>query len=191
MFSDDKNQAKVVRYFGSTGNKLFSLMMKVNLFTQGMIKSNTSVKTETQIYAWLIVQPVLQQWSISLGNSDLEYTGHPSANKTEQIEPYGIATDSQSRILKTDSDNHCIHILDADGQFLRFIDNCDLEYPQGLCVDNNDSLFVCEYFKCIVKKSDIQIFRLISRLEQILYFIAIEISLNVFEKKSTSKRMFN
>ena len=28
-------------------NKLFSLMTKVNLFTQGMIKSNTSVKTET------------------------------------------------------------------------------------------------------------------------------------------------
>lgn len=59
---------------------------------------------------------------------------------------------TQSLILTADYNNHCIHILDQNGQFLRYIDNCDLKFPCGVCVNNKDSLILCEYEKGTVKE---------------------------------------
>lgn len=79
------------------------------------------------------------------------YTGPPSITKV-RFNPNGITTDSQSRILIADCFNKCIHIIDQDGQFLRHIDNCNINRPGCLCVDNSDNLFVVENNKSTVKK---------------------------------------
>lgn len=59
--------------------------------------------------------------------------------------PFGITTDSQGRILATDSFNNRIHILDQDGQFLCYIEKCDFTIPRVICVDEDDTLLVSDY----------------------------------------------
>lgn len=77
------------------------------------------------------------------GNFRFTNTGPPSTTNG-LFNPRGITTNSQDRILIADSNNR-VHILDQNGQFLRYTIKCNLDDPWGLCVDMKDNLFVAEF----------------------------------------------
>ncbi|XP_062611545.1 tripartite motif-containing protein 2-like [Saccostrea cucullata] len=149
--SQDYQQSKVVRYSGSTEKQTIQFGDKKNpLFSCGpdskyLIENRNLDICVVDIGAGAVV--VVNQ----AGKLRFRYIGCTSAPKNQPFNPRGITTDSQSHILTADIYNHCVHIINQDGQFLRYIE-CGLSEPWGLCTDTNHNLFVAEYRNRKVKK---------------------------------------
>ncbi|XP_062618789.1 uncharacterized protein LOC134280397 [Saccostrea cucullata] len=78
------------------------------------------------------------------GKERFRYNG-TQARLTKPFVPGQVVTDSAGRIIVTDQMNDCLHVLDQNGQFLRCIDDCQLEQPTGLSIDREGRLWVGSY----------------------------------------------
>ncbi|XP_062596638.1 uncharacterized protein LOC134258088 [Saccostrea cucullata] len=144
MYSDDDKQTKVVRYSVSTKKQSIQFDSKGKpLYSSGPyyrhIIENRNLDicvTDSKVGAVVVVTQV--------GKMRFRYTGYTPKNKLYAFCPQGITTDSQSHILTADYYNDCVHIIDQDGQFLRYLDG-GLSEPRGLCTDTYDNLFVARW----------------------------------------------
>ncbi|XP_062600386.1 uncharacterized protein LOC134262024 [Saccostrea cucullata] len=137
---DDYKRSKVVRYSGSTVKQTIQFdEMGKPLFSFGTCGYSICENRNLDIC-------ISEDKAIVVVNQArklrFRYTGHTPAPKNQPFSPLGITTDSQSHILTADLNNDCVHIIDQDGQFLRYI-NCGLDEPWGLFTDTNDKSVCC------------------------------------------------
>ena len=119
MVSEDRNQAKVVRYsrgeetqniqWDHQGEALYSRYP-----TYKFLSENKNL--DVCVADWKTGNIVVVN---AAGHLRFRYAPGPPLPGDRPFKPFGITTDSQSRILTADCNNHCIHILNQDGHFLR------------------------------------------------------------------------
>ncbi|XP_052684074.1 uncharacterized protein LOC128164322 [Crassostrea angulata] len=154
MLNDDYYETKVVRYCGFTKRQTIQYNEKGQpLYSSSSLFMYTKYIVENKNQDICVADNGARSVVVvnKAGKLRFTYTGF-SSTLNKLFDPVGITSDSQGRILISDWYNCIVHILDQNGQFLRYINNCDLLYPHSICVDSRDNLLVAEYGTGIMKK---------------------------------------
>ncbi|XP_062599208.1 uncharacterized protein LOC134260675 [Saccostrea cucullata] len=128
--SDDNKSTKIICYSGSTEKQIIQF----------------DDEDQDGQFLRYIDCGLSKPWGLCLDTDDNLFVAQKPT-----FSPRGITTDSQSHILTADNGNYYVHIIDQDGQFIRYID-CGLSVPRGLCTDTNDNLFVAQRGNGQIKK---------------------------------------
>ena len=70
--------------------------------------------------------------------------------------PYGIAIDSSNTVFVSERYIHCVSVFTAKGEYIMTF-GCEGEaegqfiYPNGLCIDQYDNIFVCDMTNCRIQ----------------------------------------
>ncbi|XP_062620680.1 E3 ubiquitin-protein ligase TRIM71-like [Saccostrea cucullata] len=142
MRSMDTNQSRVVRYSGMTEKQKIQYDSEGQpLFSTGVVKT-VILLTENgngdicaaDCYGKMVV--VVD----SFGRLRFKYTGNLSKqSKYTEFSPSHIAADVSTQILISDKSNNIVHIIDSDGNFVRYIVcPCD----GGLSIDTDCNLVI-------------------------------------------------
>ena len=141
MESEDLAMCKVVRYAGSTVKQEIQFNVKGDkLYCRAdFINENKNLDVVvSDLGARRIV--VVDKYGIFRFN----YTGNLQSNRYKSFGCSGVTTTSKCHIIVADEYNDVLHVIDQNGQFLTYIDNCHVQRPGGLCSDTEDALYVTE-----------------------------------------------
>jgi hypothetical protein len=143
----DSEPSKVVRYSGSTVKQEIQRSDTGKPLYSGPDFITENKNLDIVVSDWNTKTVVVVNWE---GTFRFSYDGNSRVKKP--FNPRGVTTDSMCHILIADHDNQAIHIIDQNGRFLRYIDNCDLHRPYDLSTATDDVCFVSERKTGIVKQ---------------------------------------
>ena len=148
MDSDDFEETKVVRYDGSTEQQCIQFDNQGQpLYSSGGNKYISENRNLDVCVADILAHAVV----VVDRDGGFRFKYSQSFFNNQGFYLAGIATDSKGCIMTSDSNNHCVHILDQDG-FLRSRITICVYTPWGLSLDSRHNLFVGEWKTGIVKK---------------------------------------
>ncbi|XP_061192166.1 uncharacterized protein LOC133200370 [Saccostrea echinata] len=127
---------KVLRYSGST----FTQEIKLSDLDLDLLPIFVPCIDENKNFDIVLSK----ENSVLVMNNEGQFRFNYKGMIYKNFTPHGITTDSMCHILIADIGNNIIHIIDQNGQFLLYIDNCDLHNLRGLSTDSNDILYVAD-----------------------------------------------
>lgn len=67
------------------------------------------------------------------------------SNRYKSFGCLGVIINSKCYIVVVDEYNDVLYVIDQNGQFLIYVDNCKLQCLGDLCVDGDDILYVIQF----------------------------------------------